>query len=147
MERRAFLYFLEPLIHSSCFWVICLSAISLSLADSGAFSQFGRSQATITDMTYESLVQLEDVRCVTSTAIVSALPVCCTAKEQAPFSNQAPDVCVICQVEYGEGEVQMKLPCLHKFHQACGAEWLLNYSKLCPVCKHDVTETSGPSSV
>lgn len=56
-------------------------------------------------------------------------------------------VCVICQIEYEEGEVQMKLPCLHKFHQACGAEWLLNYSKICPVCKHDVTESSGPSTV
>lgn len=52
-KEGAFLYFLEPLIHPSCFWVICLSALSLSLADSSAFSQFGRSQATITDMTYE----------------------------------------------------------------------------------------------
>ncbi|XP_024394056.1 uncharacterized protein [Physcomitrium patens] len=44
--------------------------------------------------------------------------------------------------EYEHGDLQVNLPCHHGFHQACGAEWLLSYSKLCPVCKYDVTEVA-----
>lgn len=91
---------------------------------------------TLADMTYESLVQLENVTCVASAAMIESLPVCDFVKEQAGVS----EVCVICQGEYDHGDLQVKLPCSHAFHQACGAEWLRKYSKLCPVCKHDITE-------
>jgi len=100
--------------------------------------------ATLADMTYESLVQLENVTCVASAATIESLPVCDFVKEQAGVS----EVCVICQGEYDHGDSQVKLPCLHAFHhQACGAQWLRKYSKLCPVCKHDITEVAASDEV
>lgn len=94
------------------------------------------------DMSYESLVQLENVSCVASAATVAALPMCVFVTEELNA-----DVCVICQSEYDHGDSQVRLPCLHNFHHACGSEWLLKYSRLCPVCKHEVVDpSSSPSS-
>ncbi|CAK9262653.1 hypothetical protein BDL97_15G025300 [Sphagnum fallax] len=122
-------------------------ALSLSLSDSGAVGVNGRTQAPfITDMTYESLVQLEDVRCVASSALVNSLPVYTFVKQEPVGPDQTLEVCVICQGKYEDDEMLLKLPCRHEFHQTCGAKWLLDYSKLCPVCKHDVTEEATESS-
>lgn len=94
-------------------------------------------------------MQLENVRCVASATIVASLPVTCFEKEQVAEFDQVVEVCVICQGDYEHGDSQIKLSCQHAFHQSCGAEWLLNYSKLCPVCKYDVTDvaTVAASSV
>jgi hypothetical protein len=128
-------------------------ALSFSIAEQNAIAHVARIGTShvpvIADMTYESLVQLENVRCVASATVVAALPVCCFAKEHEAVSDEASEVCVICQGDYEHGDPQVKLPCQHAFHQACGAEWLLNYSKLCPVCKHDITDvvTEAASSM
>lgn len=92
------------------------------------------------DLSYESLVQLENVSCVASASAVAALPMCVFVKEEI---NLNADVCVICQSEYDHGDSQVRLPCLHSFHHACGSEWLLKYSRLCPVCKHEVADPSS----
>jgi hypothetical protein len=66
-----------------------VTALSLSLSDSGAVGVNGRAQAPfITDMTYESLVQLEDVRCVASSALVNSLPVYTFAKQEPVGPDQ-----------------------------------------------------------
>lgn len=99
---------------------------------------------TLHDLSYESLVQLENVACVAPASVVGALPVCAfVAASHASVS----EVCVICQGDYEHGDLQVKLPCVHDFHQGCGSEWLLKYSKLCPVCKHDVTDIASEASV
>ncbi|KAG0563029.1 hypothetical protein M758_9G188900 [Ceratodon purpureus] len=124
-------------------------ALSFSIAEQNAIAHdtLGTPHlSVIANMTYESLVQLENVRCVASATVVAALPVCCFEKEQAAGFDQASEVCVICQGDYEPGDSQVKLPCQHAFHQACGAEWLLNYSKLCPVCKHDITDAATMAS-
>lgn len=92
------------------------------------------------DLSYESLVQLENVSCVASATTVAALPMCVFVKEE---TNLNADVCVICQSEYDHGDSQVRLPCLHNFHHACGSEWLLKYSRLCPVCKLEVADPSS----
>ncbi|XP_024390293.1 uncharacterized protein [Physcomitrium patens] len=125
-------------------------ALSVSFAETnpGFVHRTDRSFAPlIVDMTYESLVQLEDVRCVASAATVAALPVCLPEKVPEAVS----EACVICQEEFEDADSQVQLPCSHVFHQPCGAHWLLIHSKLCPICKHDVTEsaaaeTTSPSS-
>ncbi|XP_024363981.2 uncharacterized protein [Physcomitrium patens] len=121
-------------------------ALSVSITEQSSIAHvqhIGSSHVSVVaDMTYESLVQLEDVRCVASSAVVAALPVCCISIEGAAPVGQASEMCLICLGEYEHGDTQVKLPCHHGFHQACGAEWLLNYSKLCPVCKLDVTESA-----
>lgn len=116
-------------------------ALSLALALSLSSSTGDNSEtlanlhsATLDpDMTYESLVQLENVTCVASAAVVASLPMCSA-------DGKVSEVCVICQGEYAHGDSLLKLPCSHDFHQGCGSEWLRKYSKLCPVCKHDVTK-------
>ncbi|EFJ21100.1 hypothetical protein SELMODRAFT_417741 [Selaginella moellendorffii] len=83
----------------------------------------------------QSLVELESVKCVASPALVASL-------DRTVFSDGggggSADSCVICQNEYVGGDNLSRLPCKHDVHEACGSEWLLNYSKLCPVCKADI---------
>ena len=45
--------------------------------------------------------------------------------------------CVICQMEYEEGDKLVILPCAHTFHEACVARWLED-KPTCPVCMRDV---------
>lgn len=49
--------------------------------------------------------------------------------------------CMICVEPFAKGDVLRTLPCLHRYHQRCIDEWLKR-SNACPICKHDVTETS-----
>ncbi|MCO5596783.1 hypothetical protein L7F22_050853 [Adiantum nelumboides] len=93
------------------------------------------------DMSYESLVMLENVKCTAPLTSVSRMSGHVFNKN----GNNLPSACIeelctICQVEYKDKDSYMLLPCLHTFHDVCGSEWFLNHSKLCPVCKHDVTE-------
>lgn len=49
--------------------------------------------------------------------------------------------CMICVELFCKGDSLRTLPCLHRYHRSCIDEWLRR-SCLCPICKHDVTETS-----
>lgn len=87
-------------------------------------------------MTYESLLQLEDVTVTASRTFVDALP----TRRFSPGDGGAgagadAEACPVCQVEFEAGEELTLLPCKHAFHSECIAEWLLNYSKVCPTCK------------
>ncbi|GAB4845320.1 hypothetical protein Ancab_038728 [Ancistrocladus abbreviatus] len=48
------------------------------------------------------------------------------------------DRCVICQVEYDEGEEIVALQCEHPFHADCIAKWL-QIKKVCPICSAEAT--------
>lgn len=48
------------------------------------------------------------------------------------------DRCVICQVEYEEGEALMALPCEHPYHSDCITKWL-QIKKVCPICSCEVS--------
>lgn len=52
-------------------------------------------------------------------------------------------MCPICLGELVEGDSAVVLPCSHTFHENCGSEWLLQYSKCCPVCKQEVLPGSS----
>ena len=41
----------------------------------------------------------------------------------------------MCQVAYAAGEALLSTACRHRFHLDCAREWLLRYSKRCPLCK------------
>nr|CAB3496928.1 unnamed protein product [Digitaria exilis] len=45
--------------------------------------------------------------------------------------------CVICQMEYRRGNLQMTLPCKHVYHASCVTRWL-SINKVCPVCFAEV---------
>ncbi|KAK6923677.1 Zinc finger, RING-type [Dillenia turbinata] len=48
------------------------------------------------------------------------------------------DRCVICQVEYEDGEMVVALPCQHPFHSDCITKWL-QIRKICPICSMEVS--------
>jgi len=80
-------------------------------------------------MSYEELVNLEDVKVPASAEAIAALPTHEAAGEELL------EVCSICQCDYSEDRLRTTLQCRHHFHQDCAQEWLSTYSKLCPVCK------------
>ncbi|KAJ7554738.1 hypothetical protein O6H91_05G007500 [Diphasiastrum complanatum] len=117
-------------------------ALALSLSDSSSASPESSREFTTIDLSYENLVLLEDVKIVAPLLIVNSMQELLFegTENQPPSEDDSSGVCVVCQSEYLMAEKLILLPCCHNFHHACGTEWLLNYSKLCPVCKHDVTE-------
>lgn len=49
--------------------------------------------------------------------------------------------CSICLSEFRKLKSKVVLlPCNHYFHHKCCLNWLCNYKKLCPICKHDITQ-------
>eukprot|EP00250_Pteridium_aquilinum_P007024 c16823_g1_i1 orf=235-918(-) len=115
-------------------------ALSLSISEPGDVVQAVNLTRPL-DMSYESLVMLENVKCTAPPALVNCLTGHVFNKEANSLSIDClEELCTICQVEYKDKDSYMLLPCLHTFHDICGSEWFLNHSKLCPVCKHDVTD-------
>ncbi|WVZ65683.1 hypothetical protein U9M48_015006 [Paspalum notatum var. saurae] len=53
--------------------------------------------------------------------------------------------CVICRVEFEEGESLIALPCKHSYHPECINQWL-QINKVCPMCSAEVS-TSGNKEV
>ena len=45
--------------------------------------------------------------------------------------------CTICLSTFAEGDEVTALPCFHRFHKSCIAEWLKRKAE-CPLCKTDV---------
>lgn len=122
-----------------------LAAISLSLAEPPhRNNEFPVNSTTPPelqhlDLSYESLVMLENVKCTAPAVLVRSLSGH-IFKKNSSISLSVDEICTICQVDYGEGDSCMMLPCAHTVHDVCGLEWFMNHSKLCPVCKHDITE-------
>mmetsp|Transcript_7829 Transcript_7829/g.22300 ORF Transcript_7829/g.22300 Transcript_7829/m.22300 type:complete len:93 (+) Transcript_7829:1305-1583(+) len=88
-------------------------------------------------MSYENLVELEDVRVTVPREVLHRL-LLHRHVPSADDANAEESICSICQVEYCTGEELMELPCHHQFHKECAHEWLTVYSKNCPICKTDV---------
>lgn len=116
-------------------------ALALSLSLLGAAEDVHPVGSRPLDMSYESLVMLENVKCTAPPTVVNCLTGHIFGKEVKCLSTGCvEELCTICQIEYKDDDLYMLLPCLHTFHDTCGSEWFLNHSKLCPVCKHDITE-------
>lgn len=53
--------------------------------------------------------------------------------------------CLICLNQFRRLKLKVVLlPCSHYFHYKCCINWLCNYHKTCPVCKHDITKKRKP---
>ncbi|KAK4273997.1 hypothetical protein QN277_017292 [Acacia crassicarpa] len=92
------------------------------------------------EMSYEELIELaefvgEERRGLSPNEIPSCLhPYTCHFAE----NKTGTDRCVICQVEYEEGEALMALPCEHPYHSDCITKWL-QIKKVCPICSCEVS--------
>ncbi|KAK4572772.1 hypothetical protein RGQ29_030984 [Quercus rubra] len=90
-------------------------------------------------LSYEELIALgefigEEKKGLSITEIPTCLHPC---KCQSVDSKTNIDRCVICQVEYEEGEVLFALPCEHPYHSECISKWL-QIRKTCPICGTEV---------
>lgn len=102
-------------------------AISLSMAESEVPSDTANPFAFGEELTYNQLSELEDVKVPADPGVVNSLLV---ASE--------PGECSVCKEDYQAGEGSKELPCGHAFHSECIGNWLLHYSKRCPICKHEL---------
>eukprot|EP00268_Persea_americana_P039869 TRINITY_DN39514_c1_g1_i1.p1 TRINITY_DN39514_c1_g1~~TRINITY_DN39514_c1_g1_i1.p1 ORF type:complete len:215 (+),score=55.78 TRINITY_DN39514_c1_g1_i1:46-645(+) len=59
--------------------------------------------------------------------------------------SDSNDECVICQVDYEEGEALVVLPCKHQYHADCINKWL-QMSKVCPICSEEVSSPAHGGS-
>ncbi|OWM85109.1 E3 ubiquitin ligase BIG BROTHER-related-like [Punica granatum] len=91
------------------------------------------------NLSYEQLIELgeiigEEKRGLSAEQVSSILQ---------PFTyksvERGTDLCVVCQVEYGEGEKLTALPCDHPYHPECISQWL-QVKKTCPICSTEVSE-------
>ncbi|KAL4596200.1 hypothetical protein ACB092_12G147700 [Castanea dentata] len=91
------------------------------------------------ELSYEELIALgEFIGEEKKGLAISEIPTCLHPwKCQSVDSKTNIDRCVICQVEYEEGEALFALPCEHPYHSECISKWL-QIRKTCPICGTEV---------
>lgn len=100
----------------------------------------------VDELTYEELIALgefigQEKRGLSLNQISTCLHAC--KSPPADGTKSGIDRCVICQVEYEEGEsIVALLPCEHLYHSECISNWL-QIKKICPICG---TEASPPKN-
>ncbi|KAK3245250.1 hypothetical protein CYMTET_45174, partial [Cymbomonas tetramitiformis] len=110
----------------------------------GAEDEVDDEAAQEENLTYEQLTALGDAVGTQSrgvdTAVMSALPEVSfhlTPRRAACGDDCQMDKCVICQLEFEDGERLNQLPCEHCYHKDCIQQWL-QLNKQCPICSKEV---------
>lgn len=99
----------------------------------------------VDELTYEELIELGDFIGQEKRGL-SAHEICSCLHSHTFHSAENKsgiDRCVICQVEYEEGESLVAIQCEHPYHTDCISKWL-QIKKVCPICN---TEISAPKMV
>ena len=99
----------------------------------------------VDELTYEELIELGDFigkekRGLSTNEISSCLH---SYTFHSAESKGGIDRCVICQIEYEEGEALVALHCEHPYHTDCVSKWL-QIKRVCPICS---CEISAPKMV
>ncbi|KAK7320983.1 hypothetical protein VNO77_31000 [Canavalia gladiata] len=99
----------------------------------------------VDELTYEELIELGDFigqekRGLSANEICSCLH---SYTFHSLENKSGIDRCVICQVEYEEGEALVAIQCEHPYHKDCISKWL-QIKKVCPICS---IEISAPKRV
>ncbi|KAG8048194.1 hypothetical protein GUJ93_ZPchr0008g12660 [Zizania palustris] len=92
------------------------------------------------EYSYEELVALGDVvgtgsRGLSADTLASLPSITYRAQDKQDGNMER---CVICHVEFEEGELLVSLPCKHSYHSDCINQWL-QLSKVCPLCSAEVS--------
>ncbi|XP_027905029.1 E3 ubiquitin ligase BIG BROTHER-related-like [Vigna unguiculata] len=99
------------------------------------------------ELSYEELMELgefigEETRGLSANEISTCLnPYTCQRGER----KSGIDRCVICQVEYEDGEAVVALQCEHPYHADCISKWL-QIKKVCPICSNEVSTPNMASN-
>lgn len=112
----------------------------------GANSQDTWDDVDPDELSYEELIALGEVvgtesRGLSADSIAALRSV--TYKAQN-IQNGSSETCVICRLDYEDGDNLILLSCKHSYHSECITNWL-QINKVCPVCSTEVS-TSGSAS-
>ncbi|XP_044489921.1 E3 ubiquitin ligase BIG BROTHER-related-like isoform X1 [Mangifera indica] len=113
--------------------------------DHGGNSQDAWEEVDPDELSYEELIALGELLGAESrglsTHALASLP---TINFRTGSSqSEGNDLCVICRVDYEDGETLTLLSCQHAYHSECINDWL-RINKVCPICLTEVS-TSGHS--
>ncbi|XP_044959219.1 E3 ubiquitin ligase BIG BROTHER-related-like isoform X1 [Hordeum vulgare subsp. vulgare] len=96
------------------------------------------------EYSYEELVALGEVVGTESRGVsadtLASLPSVTYQAQDKQESNM--EQCVICRVEFEEGESLVALPCKHSYHSDCINQWL-QLNKVCPMCSAEVSTSDN----
>ncbi|KAL2518601.1 E3 ubiquitin ligase BIG BROTHER-related [Abeliophyllum distichum] len=114
--------------------------------DHGDNSQDAWEEVDPDELSYEELLALGDVVGTESRGLpadtIASLP-SVNYKSQG-IQDGSSDSCVICRLEYEDGDTLTVLSCKHSYHPECINNWL-RINKVCPVCSAEVVSPSGNS--
>lgn len=92
------------------------------------------------ELSYEELVALSEVVGTESRGLsadtIASLPSICYKAHNREDCNS--DQCVICRLDFEDGDSLVVLSCKHKYHTECINNWL-QINKICPVCSTEVS--------
>ncbi|KNA11425.1 hypothetical protein SOVF_135310 [Spinacia oleracea] len=112
--------------------------------DHGDHSQDTWEEVDPDELSYEELLALGDVVGTESRGLsadtIASLP-STNYKSQNNNETEA-DTCVICRLDYEDGDGLTTLPCKHLYHSDCINNWL-KIKKACPVCSTEVSTSQN----
>ncbi|KAK4360222.1 hypothetical protein RND71_019174 [Anisodus tanguticus] len=113
--------------------------------DRGINSQDAWEDVDPDELSYEELIALGEVVGTESRGLsadtIASLPSVNYKTQTA--SEGTTDSCVICRLDYEDGDKLTVLSCKHTYHSECLNNWL-QINKVCPICSTEVS-TSGNS--
>ncbi|GMH04607.1 hypothetical protein Nepgr_006447 [Nepenthes gracilis] len=80
-------------------------------------------------------------------SVVDSLPLKSYKEPNAVKTAHDLEQCYICLDEYENGDKIRILPCHHEYHMSCVDKWLKEIHGVCPLCRGNVCEAVGLSSV
>ncbi|XP_047047219.1 E3 ubiquitin ligase BIG BROTHER-related-like [Lolium rigidum] len=96
------------------------------------------------EYSYEELVALGEVVGTESRGLsadtLASLPSVTHKTKDVQDGNT--EQCVICRVEFEDGESLVALPCKHSYHPECINQWL-QINKVCPMCSAEVSTSES----
>ncbi|CAK9313582.1 unnamed protein product [Citrullus colocynthis] len=96
------------------------------------------------ELTYEELIALGELIGEEKRGLpVNEIPACLHSSKFRTIKNRSGiDRCVICQVEYEDGDELAALSCEHPYHSGCIGKWL-QIKRVCPICGTEVSSPKG----
>ncbi|XP_052204396.1 E3 ubiquitin ligase BIG BROTHER-related [Diospyros lotus] len=114
------------------------------LEDHGGNSQDIWEEVDPDELSYEELLALGEVVGTESRGLsadtIAALP--SVNYKTNSTQDGSNDSCVICRLEYEDGDTLTVLSCKHSYHSECINNWL-RINKVCPVCSTEVSASGN----
>ncbi|KAL3502279.1 hypothetical protein ACH5RR_036728 [Cinchona calisaya] len=112
--------------------------------DHGDNSQDAWEEVDPDELSYEELLALGEVVGTENRGLsadtIASLP-SMNYKSQCTQDGSS-DCCVICRLDYEEGDALTVLSCKHSYHSDCINNWL-QINKICPVCSAEVSSSGN----